>query len=98
MLPRVAGQMATVLVAFAATELRPSQISVGKVTSVPPPATELMTPARKAAPNAAAAWRGSSVDKYSAYVLGAAASTRLARTLPPRPRPLARARPSGLDR
>jgi hypothetical protein len=47
--------MATVLVAFAVTEPRPSQISAGNDTSVPPPATELMAPARKAAPKATAA-------------------------------------------
>src|ERR1035437_2774924 len=47
--------MATVLVAFAVTELRPNQISAGKETSVPPPATELMAPARNAAPKATAA-------------------------------------------
>ena len=54
--------MATVLVALAATELRPSQIKAGNETRVPPPATELMTPARKAAPKAAAARGKSSVD------------------------------------
>src|ERR1035441_4204969 len=47
--------MATVLVAFAVTEFNPSQISTGNETSVPPPATELMAPARKAAPKATAA-------------------------------------------
>jgi hypothetical protein len=47
--------MATVLVAFAVTELRPSQISTGKETSVPPPATEFMAPAKNAAPKATAA-------------------------------------------
>ena len=55
MLPTVPGQMATVLVALAATELSPNQISVGKETSVPPPAMELMAPARNAAVNAIAA-------------------------------------------
>ena len=49
-----AGQMATVLVALAATDGSPSQISVGKETKVPPPATELIAPARKAAPKATA--------------------------------------------
>src|ERR1017187_235586 len=53
--PRVPRPTATVLVAFAVTEPRPSQISAGKETSVPPPATELMAPARKAAPKATAA-------------------------------------------
>ena len=47
--------MATVLVALAVTELRPSQISAGNETRVPPPATELMAPARKAEANATAA-------------------------------------------
>jgi hypothetical protein len=41
--------MATVEVALAVTEGRPSQIKVGNDTNVPPPATELMAPARKAA-------------------------------------------------
>src|SRR6202790_4063251 len=59
--------MATVLVALAVTELSPSQMSVGNVMSVPPPATELITPARKAAPNAAAAWIQSSAGKIPAY-------------------------------
>src|SRR5581483_12405617 len=59
-LATIPGQIATELVALAVTELSPSQISVGNVTSVPPPATELMTPARKAAPNAARAWTKSS--------------------------------------
>src|SRR5439155_12526855 len=44
--------LATVLVALAATESSPSQISAGKESSVPPPATELMAPARKAAKKA----------------------------------------------
>jgi hypothetical protein len=51
-LPTVPGQMATVLVALAVTESSPSQIRAGNETSVPPPATELMAPATKAAPNA----------------------------------------------
>jgi pantetheine-phosphate adenylyltransferase len=50
--PRDPGQIATVLVAFAATEFSPSQISVGNVSSVPPPATELIAPAAKAEANA----------------------------------------------
>ena len=50
--------MATVLVAFALMEGRPSQMSVGKVNSVPPPATELMAPATKAEPNATNACQG----------------------------------------
>src|SRR5271157_1549786 len=54
-LPTVPGQIATVLVALAVTEFRPSQISAGNETSVPPPATELIAPARKAAPKATAA-------------------------------------------
>src|SRR5437763_8030451 len=48
--PRVAGQIATVLVAFAVTGDSPSQISVGKDTKVPPPATALIIPAVKPAP------------------------------------------------
>src|ERR1039458_1134868 len=54
-LPTVPGQMATVEVALAVTESSPSQISVGNDTSVPPPATELIEPARKAAPKETAA-------------------------------------------
>src|ERR1017187_9544649 len=61
-LPTVPGQMATVEVALAVTESRPSQISVGNDTSVPPPATELMDPARKAAPNETAACGRSSAE------------------------------------
>ena len=45
--------MATVLVALAVTEFNPSQIRVGKESRVPPPATELIAPARKADPKAA---------------------------------------------
>jgi hypothetical protein len=56
--------LATVLVALAVTESRPSQTRVGKETSVPPPATELMAPARNAAPNALAAWRMSNSPFY----------------------------------
>src|ERR1700743_2479642 len=56
--PTGPGQMATVLVALALMEGSPSQISVGKVNSVPPPATELMAPAAKAEPNAAGALQG----------------------------------------
>ena len=52
--------MATVLVALAITDGSPSQISAGNESSVPPPATELMAPARKAAPKATAAWGKSS--------------------------------------
>ena len=54
--PTEPGQMATVLVALAWTELSPSQISAGKDTRVPPPATELIMPAMKAAVNATAVW------------------------------------------
>ena len=39
------GHSATVLVALAVTESSPSQIKVGKVISVPPPANELIPPA-----------------------------------------------------
>jgi hypothetical protein len=55
MLPTVPGQIATVLVAFAVTEFSPSQINAGKEISVPPPATELTAPAKKAAPKPTAA-------------------------------------------
>ena len=48
MLPIVPGQIATVLVAFAVTEFSPSQISAGNESSVPPPAMELIAPARNA--------------------------------------------------
>src|SRR5580704_7040254 len=58
MAPSPAGQIATVLVALALMEGRPSQIRVGKVSNVPPPATELMAPAAKAVPNAASALQG----------------------------------------
>src|ERR1039458_8894654 len=61
-LPTVPGQMATVEVALAVTESRPSQISVGNDTSVPPPATELMEPATKAAPKETAACGRSSPE------------------------------------
>jgi hypothetical protein len=54
-LPTVPGQIATVLVAFAVTEFSPSQIKAGNDISVPPPAIELIAPARNAAPNATAA-------------------------------------------
>jgi len=55
------GQMATVLVALAVTDPRPANEG-GKETSVPPPATELMAPARKAAPKATAACPKSSAS------------------------------------
>src|ERR1700731_4083576 len=75
MLPTSPGQIATVLVALAVTEDRPSQISVGKVTSVPPPATELIAPARNAAPNAGAACEKSrAMLKNSKYTLSQARS------------------------
>jgi len=51
-----------VLVAFAVTESSPSQIKAGKETRVPPPATELIAPARNAAPKATAAWGMSSAE------------------------------------
>ena len=50
--PSDPGQMATVLVAFAVIDGRPSQTSAGNDTSVPPPATELIAPAAKAATKA----------------------------------------------
>jgi hypothetical protein len=43
------GQMATVFVALAMTAGRPIQTSAGNERSVPPPAMELMTPAKNAA-------------------------------------------------
>ncbi len=46
--------MATVFVAFAMTDGKPSHMSVGNEISVPPPATELIAPATNAAPAAAA--------------------------------------------
>jgi hypothetical protein len=48
----------SVLVAFAVTDGSPSHTRVGKLTSVPPPAIELIIPAVKAAAKAASAWRG----------------------------------------
>src|SRR5665213_187254 len=42
------GHRATVLVALAVTESRPSQMSVGNVASVPPAASALITPAARA--------------------------------------------------
>src|SRR5579883_2645426 len=53
--PTEPGQVATVLVALAITEGRPIQTSVGKEIRVPPPAMELIAPARKAATAAALA-------------------------------------------
>ncbi len=58
MVPTVPGQMATVLVALALMDGSPSQISVGNVSRVPPPATELIAPAIKAEPNATSACQG----------------------------------------
>src|SRR5438094_8703102 len=49
MLPSEPGQIATVLVALAVIDGSPSQTSAGKESSVPPPATELIPPARNAA-------------------------------------------------
>lgn len=49
MLPNDPGQIATVLVAFAVMGGNPNHTSVGNETSVPPPATELIAPARNAA-------------------------------------------------
>jgi hypothetical protein len=57
-------------VALAVTELSPSQISVGKDSSVPPPATELIAPARKADPNATAPVKTLNVDtEVPAYTM-----------------------------
>jgi hypothetical protein len=58
-LPSDPGQIATVLVAFAVIEGSPSQMSVGNETSVPPPATELIAPARNEAIQASAMRPGS---------------------------------------
>ena len=52
MLPSDPGQIATVLVAFAITDGSPIDTSAGNDRRVPPPATELMAPARNAATNA----------------------------------------------
>ena len=49
------GQSATALVALARMGSRPSQTSVGKESSVPPPATELIMPAQNPAPKMMAA-------------------------------------------
>jgi hypothetical protein len=57
-----------VLVAFAVTDGRPSQISVGNETRVPPPATELMAPATKAEPNATAACGKSNPPAYNGFM------------------------------
>src|SRR5262249_803617 len=46
----------------AATELSPNQINTGKEIKVPPPATEFIAPARKAAPKAVIACKGSNVQ------------------------------------
>ena len=71
MLLTEAGQMATVLVALAVTEGKPSQIRVGKETSVPPPATELIAPARKAEPKAnAPCGKSKGVMKTTGYNAG----------------------------
>src|SRR5258707_9336550 len=68
MLLEEAGQMATVLVALAVREGKPSQMRVGKETSVPPPATELIAPARKAEPKATVpCGKSRGVMKTSAY-------------------------------
>src|SRR6185369_1649559 len=47
--PKSPGHSATVLVPFATLGSSPSQIRTGKVSSVPPPAMELITPAANAA-------------------------------------------------
>src|ERR1044072_423002 len=49
--PKEPGHSATVLVTFAAFGSMPIQMSAGKVRSVPPPATEFIIPAIKAAAN-----------------------------------------------
>src|ERR1051325_10825418 len=54
--PNKPGHSATVLVALATFGSSPNQIKTGKVSSVPPPAIELTTPAKNAARIIAAAW------------------------------------------
>jgi hypothetical protein len=51
MLPTDPGRSARVLVALAVIGESPIQISEGKVSSVPPPATALIIPPSAAAPN-----------------------------------------------
>ena len=53
MLPKLPGQIPTVFVAFATNAGTPNPTSVGNDTIDPPPATELIPPATKAAANAA---------------------------------------------
>src|SRR5688572_7340433 len=55
--PSDPGQRAAVLVAFATIGDRPNQTREGNVRSVPPPATELIMPATKAAPKMAIQWK-----------------------------------------
>lgn len=60
--------MATVLVAFATIDGKPSHIKVGKEIKVPPPATELIAPAINAAPAAVAICKGVSVPTSSTII------------------------------
>src|SRR5579863_2033715 len=85
MLLTEAGQMATVLVALAVTDGRPSQTSVGKDTSVPPPATELMAPARNAEANATAACGTSSAVINQGFPYASSKISTTCATLCPRP-------------
>ena len=55
-LATVPGQTAAVFVAFAAMGTIPVKISAGKVMKLPPPATELMAPARTAAKKRKTGW------------------------------------------
>jgi hypothetical protein len=55
--PSDPGQRAAVLVAFATIGDWPSQTRDGNVSSVPPPATELIMPAMKAIPKMAIPWK-----------------------------------------
>jgi len=56
MLPAVPRTSASVLVAFAISEPVPRRINVGKVTSVPPPATAFIEPATIAAAASSRIW------------------------------------------
>src|SRR5271168_2148920 len=56
MLATVPGQTAAVFVAFAGIGGIPTNSSAGKERKLPPPATELITPAKKAAINRKQAW------------------------------------------
>src|SRR5262245_31329194 len=65
--PSDPGHSAAVLVAFAIMGDWPSQTSDGKVSSVPPPATEFTMPAAKAAANAAIQWRSDTEETFRSF-------------------------------